>query len=214
MPCASILCTKFSFGCYHWCYTGAMLHYPEIPIGSHLIEAELPDFKGRSVKLSRFAQPLLAVVFMCNHCPYVKGSIAELVALARKYKGQVGLVGINANDAQKHPNDSPKAMQAFAAEHGVEFPYLVDEDQEVAKAYSALRTPEVFLFDKERKLRYHGRVNDVPKSPEQVQEHTLELAIQALLQNQQPPLTEAPAIGCTIKWKPGNEPNIGIQPKA
>ena len=77
-----------------------------------------------------------------------------------------------------------------------------------------MRTPEVFLFDKERKLRYHGRVNDVPRSPEQVQEHTLEMAVEALLKNQQPLPSEAPAIGCTIKWKPGNEPDVSIKPRS
>jgi len=158
--------------------------------------------------MSAVAEPLLAVVFMSNHCPYVKGSIAELVSLSRKYKGRVAFVGINANDYQRYPEDSPGAMKAFAVENGVEFPYLLDESQEVAKAYNAQRTPEIFLFDASRKLRYHGGVNDTPKNPAAVREHTLEQALEALLAGRESVRAEAPALGCTIKWKPGNEPVI------
>lgn len=188
-----------------------MLHYPNLPLGSDLIDAELPDTQGRIYQFSDFREPVLALVFLCNHCPYVKGSITELVALARKYAGQVAFIGVNANDFARYPEDSPQAMDAFAARHGILFPYLLDESQEVAKAYGATRTPEFFVFDRKRKLRYHGRINDVPKDPAQVQEHTLELALEALLKGEEPPLTEAPALGCTIKWKPGNEPKITIE---
>ncbi|WP_027892471.1 thioredoxin family protein [Calidithermus chliarophilus] len=188
-----------------------MLHYPELSLGSDLIDAELPGLDGRAVRLSSFREPLLAVVFMCNHCPYVKGSVAELVALARGFSGQVAFVGINPNDYGRYPEDSPEAMRAFAERHGIPFPYLLDESQEVARAYQAQRTPEVFLFDRQRKLRYHGRVNDTPKNPETVTEHTLELALRALLAGQEPPLAQAPALGCSIKWKPGYEPAIQIQ---
>ncbi|GLV46917.1 thioredoxin family protein [Thermus sp. LT1-2-5] len=187
-----------------------MLTYPELPLGSPLIDAELPDPRGGRYRLSQFQEPLLAVLFMCNHCPYVKGSIGELVALAEKYRGKVAFVGINANDYEKYPEDSPEGMVAFAKEHGIFFPYLLDESQEVAKAYKALRTPEVFLFDERRLLRYHGRVNDSPKDVSKVQSHDLEAAIEALLQGKEPPLAEAPAIGCTIKWKPGNEPEVRL----
>ena len=187
-----------------------MLQYPELPLGSPLIDAELPDPRGGRYRLSQFQEPLLAVVFMCNHCPYVKGSIGELVALAEKYRGKVAFVGLNANDYEKYPEDAPEKMVAFAEERGISFPYLLDETQEVAKAYRALRTPEVFLFDERRLLRYHGRVSDNPKDPSQAQSHDLEAAIGALLQGKDPPLAEAPAIGCTIKWKPGNEPEVRI----
>ncbi|MGQ9692774.1 MAG: thioredoxin family protein [Thermaceae bacterium] len=188
-----------------------MLTYPELPIGSPLIDAELPDYTGKCYRLSSFQEPYLAVVFMCNHCPYVKGSIRELVEIAEAYRGQVAFVGINPNDWTRYPEDSPEGMAAFAKTHGIFFPYLVDEAQEVAKAYKALRTPEIFLFDPNRILRYHGRVNDTPKFPEQVQEHTLREAIEALLQGKEPKEPVAPAIGCSIKWRPGNEPEVGIQ---
>uniref|UniRef100_A0A831U263 Thioredoxin family protein n=1 Tax=Thermus islandicus TaxID=540988 RepID=A0A831U263_9DEIN len=187
-----------------------MLQYPELPLESPLIDAELPDPRGGRYRLSQFQEPLLAVVFLCNHCPYVKGSIGELVALAKKYRGKVAFVGINPNDYEQYPEDRPEAMVAFAEAHGIFFPYLLDETQEVAKAYRALRTPEVFLFDERRRLRYHGRVNDSPKDPAKVQSHDLEAALEALLQGKEPPLKEAPAIGCTIKWRPGHEPEVRV----
>lgn len=191
-----------------------MLHYHELSIGSPLLDARLPDPSGKMHRLAEFTESLLALIFMCNHCPYVRGSIGEVVELAQQYQGQVAFVGINANDADKYPDDSPQAMQTFVAQYGVRFPYLIDQSQEVARAYNANRTPEVFLFDQARKLRYHGRVNDTPKNPATVQEHTLEIAIRALLEGREPPHSEAPAIGCTIKWKPGNEPVVSIKPNA
>jgi peroxiredoxin len=187
-----------------------MLTYPELPLGSPLIDAELPDYTGRRHRLSAFQEPFLAVVFMCNHCPYVQGSIRELVELAEAYRGRVAFVGFNPNDWTQYPEDSPEGMARFAQEHGIFFPYLVDETQEVAKAYKALRTPEVFLFDQRRLLVYHGRVNDNPKFPDQVKEHTLREAIEALLKGEAPPTPVAPAIGCSVKWRPGNEPQVGI----
>lgn len=187
-----------------------MLQYEQLPLGASLIDAELPDLSGQTVRLSAFSEPFLAVMFICNHCPYVKGSIQEIVALAEKYRGKVAFVGINANDYQRYPEDSPEAMRTFAQTHNFNFPYLLDETQATAKAYKALRTPEVFVFDQNRQLRYHGRVNDAPKDPSSVQEHTLDLVLSALTAGQEPPLTEANAIGCTIKWKPGNEPTVSI----
>ncbi|WP_027881302.1 thioredoxin family protein [Meiothermus rufus] len=187
-----------------------MLQYPELPIGADLIDAELPDLEGRLWRLSQFSEPLLVVLFICNHCPYVKGSIQEIVELAEKYRGQAAFVGINPNDYTRYPEDSPEGMRAFAAQHGLNFPYLLDESQAVAKAYQALRTPEAFVFDSQRKLRYHGRVNDRPKEPASVTEHTLAQVLEALVQGLEPPSSRADAIGCTIKWRPGNEPNIGI----
>lgn len=192
-------------------YTKGMLTYPELPLGSPLIDAELPDYTGKRHRLYDFQEPFLAVVFMCNHCPYVKGSIQELVELAKAYRGRVAFVGINPNDWERYPEDSPEGMARFAEEHGIFFPYLVDETQEVAKAYKALRTPEIFLFDEKRLLCYHGRVNDNPKFPAKVKEHTLKEAIKALLAGKEPPSPVAQAIGCTIKWRPGNEPEVTIQ---
>lgn len=187
-----------------------MLQYDQLPLGAGLIDTELPDLSGQTVRLSAITEPLLVVMFICNHCPYVKGSIQEIVALAEKYRGKVAFVGINANDYERYPEDAPEGMRAFAKRHNLNFPYLLDETQATAKAYKALRTPEVFVFDQSRKLRYHGRVNDAPKDPSGVKEHTLDWVLAALTQGQESPFTEANAIGCTIKWKPGNEPTVTI----
>ncbi len=187
-----------------------MLQYDQLPPGSHLIEAELPDLYGQVVRLSSFTEPFLVVIFICNHCPYVKGSIQEIVALARKYQGKAQFVGINSNAYERYPEDAPEAMHSFAEAHHFDFPYLLDETQATAKAYKAQRTPEVFVFDQGRKLRYHGRVNDTPKDPAKVGEHTLDLVLAALVQGAEPPIAEAHAIGCSIKWKPGNEPTVRI----
>jgi len=189
-----------------------MLQYPELHIGASLPDAELPDLEGRPRRLSDFTEPVLVVLFICNHCPYVKGSIQEIVQLAEKYRGQAAFVGINANDYTRYPEDSPEGMRAFAVQHKLNFPYLLDETQQVAKAYQALRTPEAFVFDKARKLCYHGRVNDLPKDPSAVTDHTLDWVLQAMVQGLEPPSHRADSIGCAIKWRPGNEPNIGAGP--
>jgi thiol-disulfide isomerase/thioredoxin len=189
-----------------------MLQYSQLDIGTELIDAELPDLNGQPVKLSSFPEPYLVVMFICNHCPYVQGSIGEIVQLAQKYRGQAAFVAINPNDFERYPEDSPQAMQAFAAQHRFSFPYLLDQTQATAKAYLAQRTPEVFVFDAARRLRYRGRVNDTPKNPASVSDHTLDRVLTALVQGLDPPLSQAEAIGCTIKWKPGNEPSIRIGP--
>ncbi|AEB11377.1 thioredoxin family protein [Marinithermus hydrothermalis] len=187
-----------------------MLEYKRLEIGDPLVDAELKDPEGRAYRLSEFKEPLLAVIFMCNHCPYVVGSVGRMVDLARRYAGRVAFIGINANDYTRYPDDSPEGMKRFAAEHGIPFPYVLDETQKVAKAYGALRTPEVFLFDEQRTLRYHGRIDDSPRDATRVTERNLEDAIQALLAGREPPKARAEAVGCTIKWRPGNEPEVRI----
>lgn len=183
-----------------------MTQIASLQIGQGLIDAELKSTSGRSYRLSEFDQELLAVIFMCNHCPYVVGSIGHMVDLAVKHQQRVGFIGINPNDYTAYPADSPEGMDRFAAEHRIPFPYVLDETQAVAKKYGALRTPEIFLFDQKRNLRYHGRVNDQPKDRGGAKKHDFQEAIAALLAGRQPaePLTQA--LGCTIKWKPGNAP--------
>ncbi len=170
----------------------------------------LPDTTGRIVSSAGFVgAPGLLVIFLCNHCPFVKHLRVELASFVRKYQ-ELGLavVGINANDVLAHPADSPEMMSREAEEVGYTFPYLFDEDQSVAKAYTAACTPDFFLFDAERRLIYRGQFdgsrpgNDVP-----VTGADLGAAVEALLDGDPIPPDQLPSVGCNIKWKAGNEPD-------
>ena len=145
-----------------------------LPLGTTAPEFSLPDAEGRLVSLSDFEDaPALLVVFMCNHCPYVKHVAEGLAALAREYQERgVAVVGINANDVDDYPDDAPAKMAEEAKRRGYTFPYLYDETQEVAKAYRAACTPDFFVFDGERRLVYRGQMdssrpgNDIPVTGE------------------------------------------------
>ncbi|MBI3997466.1 MAG: thioredoxin family protein [Armatimonadetes bacterium] len=145
---------------------------------------------------------VLGIVFWCNHCPYVKAWEDRLIAVAREYAGRgVQFIMINSNDPVAYPDDSFEAMKTRAREKGYPFPYLVDETQEVARRYGATRTPEIFLFDRERTLRYHGAPDDNFEDASAVGQHYLGDAIEAVLAGRDPtPASTAPK-GCTIKWK-------------
>lgn len=164
---------------------------------------------GRRYRRDDFGRELLVVVQACNHCPYVVANVDRLTALARDFTERVDLVFINSNDADAYPNDGVDAMRRFAAEHDLPFPYLHDADQSVAKAYRTQRTPEILVFDRARELRYHGRIDDSPKDPQGVTEHTLREALEALLAGRDVAEPETFAMGCTVKWKPGNFPEVG-----
>jgi peroxiredoxin len=169
----------------------------------------LTNVDGRLVGLDDFKdKPALLVIFMCNHCPFVKHVADGLTRLAMDYmpKG-VAIVGINSNDAATHPQDSPEQMVHEAEARGYPFPYLYDETQEVAQAYGAACTPDFFLYDKQRKLVYRGQFdasrpgNNVP-----VTGNDLRAALDALLAGKSLPEKHIPSIGCNIKWRAGNEP--------
>ncbi len=155
------------------------------------------------------AAPALLVMFISNHCPYVKHVADELARLGRDYGSRgVGIVAICANDVDTHPDDAPVAMAAFAARHRFSFAYLYDESQSVAKAYRAACTPDLFLFDADRRLVYRGQLdgarpgNDVP-----VDGRDLRAALDAVLAGEPVAEPQLPSMGCNIKWKPGNEPD-------
>ncbi|WP_020561052.1 thioredoxin family protein [Thiofilum flexile] len=157
------------------------------------------DFQGR---------PLL-VMFICNHCPYVIHIRSALAQLTAEFQAQgVGVVGINANDAEAYPDDSPEQMQLEVEQVGYTFPYLYDATQAVAKAYQAACTPDFFLFDAEHRLVYRGQFDNArPRNEEPVTGADLRHALEAVVQ-QQPVTTEQKAsLGCNIKWKAGNEPD-------
>ena len=153
----------------------------------------LEDFKDRR---------LVVVVISCNHCPTVKAYEDRMIAIQRDYvdKG-VLLLAINPNDSRRYPEDSYENMVIRARQKGFNFPYLRDEDQSVARAYGAERTPEVFLLDEQRRLRYHGRIDDNVDEPERVRVHYLRDAIEALLAGRKVQVPETPPVGCTVKWK-------------
>jgi len=180
-----------------------------LPLGTQAPEFRLPDTEGKAVSLDDFqGKEVLLVVFMCNHCPFVKHVQDGLVQLAKEYgpKG-VAVVGINSNDVENYPEDSPKRMAQEAKRYGYPFPYLFDESQEVAKAYRAACTPDLFLFDKDRRLVYRGQLDDSrPSNDIPVTGKDLRGAIDAVLAGKAVTEEQKPSIGCNIKWKAGNEP--------
>ncbi|WER50564.1 thioredoxin family protein [Cupriavidus sp. WKF15] len=144
----------------------------------------------------------VVVVFMCNHCPYVKGALARLIRDARDLAPLgIGMVGINANDARIYPEDSFDRMVAFAADAGLPFPYLYDETQQTARAYGAVCTPECFGFDANLRLCYRGRVDASRKDPLAGVPRDLFEAMRQVAQTGERPAQQHPAFGCSIKWK-------------
>ena len=181
-----------------------------LPLGTPAPGFALPNFDGKIVSRRDFHHhPGLLVVFMCNHCPYVVHLREGMARLARDYAPRgVGILGINANDVQNYPADSPGRMQAELKSAGYIFPYLYDEMQAVAKAFRAACTPDFFLFDAGRKLVYRGQFDDSrPGNGQPVTGRDLRAALDALLASQPVPAIQKPSLGCNIKWKPGNEPD-------
>ena len=180
-----------------------------LPLSTKAPTFKLPNVDGRMVALDDFkSAPALLVVFMCNHCPFVKHVAAGLAELARDYQPKgLAMVGINSNNPQTHPADSPEQMVHEAENRGYTFPYLFDETQDVAKAYRAACTPDFYVFDKNRKLVYRGQMDDSrPDSGIPVTGRDLRAALDAVLAGKPISEKQKPSIGCNIKWKAGNEP--------
>ena len=183
-----------------------------LPLRTGAPDFHLPDSTGRLVSRDDFAgRPALLVMFLCNHCPYVKHVAEEVVRLGRDYQARgAAVVAISSNDVTQYPEDGPARMAEVAASMGLTVPYLYDETQEVAKAYHAACTPDFFLFDGDRRLAYRGQLdgarpgNDVP-----VTGHDLRAALDAVLAGTPVPEPQRPSLGCSIKWRPGNEPDYG-----
>jgi peroxiredoxin len=169
----------------------------------------LPDTDGRIVSLADYRDaPALLVMFICNHCPFVKHVRRELARLGRDYVARgVGIVAINSNDVRASPDDRPERMKEEKRAAGYTFPYLFDETQEVAKAYGAACTPDFYLFDRGRRLVYRGQLDDSrPSNQTTVTGKDLRAALDAVLTGRAVSVEQRPSIGCNIKWKPGNEP--------
>jgi peroxiredoxin len=175
-----------------------------LPLGTVAAPFSLRDTDGRLVSMADFAgSPALLVMFICNHCPYVKHVQPELVRLGRDYGSRgVAIVAISSNDPSQYPDDSPARMREEKARLGYPFPYLFDEGQDVARAYEAACTPDFFLFDGERRLVYRGQLDDSrPSNGKPVTGRDLRAALDAVLAGRAVSGEQWPSIGCSIKWK-------------
>lgn len=181
-----------------------------LPLGTVAPPFSLPDTEGNAVSLEDYKDvPALLVVFMCNHCPFVKHVLPQFVELAREYQGrEVGIVGISSNDVSAYPDDSPEKMAQLSSTMDFPFPYLYDEAQQVAKSYGAACTPDFYLFGRDGRLVYRGQMDDSrPSNGRPVTGADLRAAMDAVLGGRKVPDNQKPSIGCNIKWKPGNEPD-------
>lgn len=180
-----------------------------LPIGTAAPDFRLPDaVSGKTVSLADFRGKPLLVMFICNHCPFVKHLRTGLAQLGRDYQSRaLGIVAISSNDVDNYPDDSPDKMKVEAKNAGYVFPYLYDATQDVAKAYRAACTPDFFLFDTEHRLVYRGQFDDSrPSNALPVTGKDLRAAIDAVLAGKEVPANQKPSIGCNIKWKTGQEP--------
>jgi peroxiredoxin len=180
-----------------------------LELGTELPEFALPDaVSGRMVSSSELSGKASVVMFICNHCPYVKRIQQGLTDFGR-YCSERGIpvVAISSNDPVTYPDDAPDKMALEAKMAGYDFPYVFDESQAVAKAFRAVCTPEFYVFDATSKLAYRGRFDDAtPKNDVPVTGRDARAAVEALLAGKHPNTDQRPSIGCSIKWKPGNAP--------
>lgn len=185
-------------------------HSEMVPLGSEAHGFSLRGVDSRMYTLESFdGCDVLVVVFMCNHCPYVQACIDRLCRLAEGFRERgVGFVGINANDHPEYPEDNFEAMKGQAEEWGMNFPYLFDEGQRVARAYGAVCTPDIFVYEREkeskvsgRRLVYRGRLDDNWKEFEEVKEESLRFALEDILEGREISVEQKPSMGCSIKWQ-------------
>jgi len=187
-----------------------------LPLGTKAPPFSLPDTSGKIVSFADFATDSrskgLLVMFICNHCPYVKHIRTELAKLTRQYLAKdISIVGIMSNDVVNYPDDRPELMKKEKEEAGYAFPYLFDESQAVAKAYQAACTPDFFLFNRKHELVYRGQLDDSrPGNGKPVTGVDLRRALDAVLAGDPVPVEQKPAIGCNIKWRRGSEPEYFV----
>ena len=186
-----------------------------LPLGTDAKDFSLINTDGRTLSFADVAgERGTVLMFICNHCPFVKHVAAQLSVIGQDYMSKgIGMVAINSNDVSAHPADSPEQMVHESEQRGYPFAYLFDETQEVAKAYGAACTPDFYLFDSNRKLVYRGQLDSSrPDSGVPVTGEDLRKAIDGLLGSQPIPELQRPSIGCNIKWRPGNEPEYFLRP--
>lgn len=174
-----------------------------VKLGTLAPDFSLPDANGKDYSLAQFRGRPLLVMFLCNHCPFVKHVRSELAKIGKEYAGKkISLVAINSNDFRSYPDDRPELMLKESAEAGYNFPYLVDESQLVAKAYDAACTPDFFLFNGAHELVYRGQLDGSrPGNAVPVTGEDLRAAIESVLRGESPSPKQLPSLGCNIKWK-------------
>jgi peroxiredoxin len=181
----------------------ALTYTPEGELGKSLPDFQLPGVDGKIYSSAEFkSATALVVMFICNHCPYVKAIEDRLLSLATRLQPQgAKFIAICANDSTEYPEDSFAGLKKRWQEKNYPFPYLHDESQEVAKRFAAVCTPDFFVYDRDHRLSYRGRFDDSWKDPSRVQKQELSEAVQKLLKGEKPPLLQVPSMGCSIKWK-------------
>lgn len=173
----------------------------KLKIGDKAPDFNLIGIDDKYYSLSSFDKQLLCIIFSCNHCPYVKAYEDRIISIQKDFENNLQIVAINSNDDINYPEDSFEEMKKRAKEKGFNFIYLRDAEQTIARSYGATHTPEIFLFDSDRKLQYHGKIDDNWQNPDHVKEPYLRNAIEKLLKGEEVTVKETYSIGCTIKWR-------------
>ena len=181
----------------------ALLESTMQPLGTPAHDFLLCGVDSKTHSLKNYSKKtILVIIFMCNHCPYVKAVLKRIIDLQNEFLGRgVQFIGINPNDAIRHPDDSLENMKIIAKENNFSFPYLVDPSQETAKLYDAVCTPDLYVYGKDRKLVYRGRIDDNWEHPKKVARSDLKLALENILTGQPVDNEQIPSMGCSIKWK-------------
>jgi peroxiredoxin len=180
-----------------------------VPLGTPAHDFELPSADGTTVKLADLDGRALLVMFLCNHCPYVRHVEGRLATVVAEYAGKgVAAAGIVSNDLEAYPDDGPAGMAEQARRAGFQFPYLLDETQQVAAAYRAMCTPDLFVYGADRTLAYRGAFDDsTPRNGRPVTGELLRQALDLVLEGRPVPEPHRPSMGCSLKWRPGNQPS-------
>ncbi|HET6748709.1 MAG TPA: thioredoxin family protein [Actinomycetes bacterium] len=180
-----------------------------VPLGTPAPDFKLPSVGGQHVTLADLDGPALLVMFLCNHCPYVRHVERTLATTVAEYAERgVAAVAICSNDTDRNPDDGPAGLAEQARRAGFAFPYLADADQEAAKAYRAMCTPDLFVYDARRALAYRGAFDDsTPANGLPVTGERLRQALDLVLRGEPVPEPHKPSMGCSLKWKPGNQPD-------
>ena len=165
-----------------------------------------PEFNLKGIddnmhSLSDYSKKGLLIIFMCNHCPYVKAKIDAIKELHDKFKDHISIVGINSNDSIKYPDDNFDSMKVVVKQKGLKIDYLVDETQEIAKKYGAMCTPDPFLFNSQKELVFHGKIDNAMKPDDVATEKTMIVNMKKLISGEKIDKDFDPSIGCSIKWK-------------